>query len=151
MSAPLLAQVRGHVFVDAAVVAVSFPSLLSAYSLAFGNVRTSVQSIDLPALTTLSGGGGPAAGTFRLPRPRNLVSLSLPSLESTSGSFSITEGNLLASIDLPSLTSVGPSFTVSDNPVLPTCQAQAVLDQLVANGWTGTVDISGNDDSGTCP
>lgn len=44
----------------------------------------------------------------------------------------------------------GSSLVIADNPELPTCQAQALRDRFVEFGWTGSADISGNDDAGLC-
>ncbi len=39
----------------------------------------------------------------------------------------------------------------TNNPALPTCAAEALRDRLIANGFTGTATISGNDDTAVCP
>jgi hypothetical protein len=35
---------------------------------------------------------------------------------------------------------------IQDNPLLPTAEAEALRDRLIANGWTGEAFISGNGD-----
>jgi hypothetical protein len=35
---------------------------------------------------------------------------------------------------------------IQDNPLLPTSEAEALRDRLIANGWTGQAFISGNGD-----
>jgi hypothetical protein len=42
----------------------------------------------------------------------------------------------------------GDYFRISDNPRFPTCEAEAVANQLV--GFSGNIVISGNDDTATC-
>ena len=68
------------------------------------------------------------------------------------GTLNITYNSQLTSITgLSSLGYLGgDSLRVSSNPLLPTCQAEQLADQLEAVGWSGTTDFSGNDDSATC-
>ncbi len=47
------------------------------------------------------------------------------------------------------LTSLGPLLRIQDNPLMPTCEAEAVRARLVAAGWSEEVSISGN--NATCP
>jgi hypothetical protein len=39
---------------------------------------------------------------------------------------------------------------IINNVGLPTCEAENLLNQLLAEGWTGTATIEGNDDGGVC-
>lgn len=48
------------------------------------------------------------------------------------------------------LTTLDGNLSVVMNPVLPTCAAEELEQQLIDNGWTGTSDIWGNDDLGSC-
>jgi hypothetical protein len=48
-----------------------------------------------------------------------------------------------------SLTSAG-SLVITSDPLLPTCQANAILARLKAHGFKGTATITG-DGTGTCP
>ncbi len=59
-------------------------------------------------------------------------------------------GNVdLENIDgLSNLQTVGGNVTIENNPNLPTCAAEALVEQLV--DFTGNVYISGNDDFVTC-
>jgi hypothetical protein len=50
---------------------------------------------------------------------------------------------------LESLTTILLGLSVVENPLLPTCEAEGLLDQLV--DFTGTVEIRENDAAGTCP
>ncbi len=50
------------------------------------------------------------------------------------------------------LRDVGMGMHIRENPRLPTCEAQAIWDQLTEAGWDGQEQsaIAGNDDGGTC-
>lgn len=65
------------------------------------------------------------------------------------GDFDVSYNAALTSLSFPELTNVDGNFLVSTNVMLPTCQAQAVLDQLVGVGMT--TEITANNDAGTCP
>ena len=41
-------------------------------------------------------------------------------------------------------------FLVKHNISLPTCQAEEIAEQLIAEGYQGTVEIGGNDDEAEC-
>jgi len=59
--------------------------------------------------------------------------------------------NLRTILDLQKLRFLsGYSYTVAQNPELPTCEAEQLAQRLVDNGFTGTVEIYGNDDAATC-
>lgn len=45
----------------------------------------------------------------------------------------------------------GTSLTIKNNGGFPSCWATWLRDRLVANGWSGTEDITGNNGSGACP
>ena len=64
----------------------------------------------------------------------------------------IAHNDTLASVgELSSLNEVTGDFEISGNTVLPTCAAEALRDQVLAGGGIGgNVDISLNDDGGTC-
>jgi hypothetical protein len=44
----------------------------------------------------------------------------------------------------------GWDLKINDNPLLPTCEAERLVQQLQAAGWTGTPLIENNNDSATC-
>ena len=68
------------------------------------------------------------------------------------GNLSICDHRSLTKLGMSSLSSVGLDFRIQDNSILPTCEAEALRDQVQnAGGIGGTVTISGNDDTGTCP
>jgi hypothetical protein len=176
-SAPALTEVDGNIFAEADATSISLPALTTAYSFSAGRKRTWVVNLDLSSLTFLGGGGGDLRGLFLLRNPKNLVALSLPSLRTMEGSFivygrrlnhdlqtiaapllesiagSLTINSLesLTSLDFFSITSVGPSLSIAHNSALPECYATEIRDQLLANGWSGAIDTSGNDPDGTCP
>jgi hypothetical protein len=121
------------------------PSLTSCRSINAGN---DVTTLDLPALTTVAG-VGPGHGVILI-RFSGLTTLSMPSLQQTDGKVVIEKNLQLTSLSFPQLLSIGPLLRIRVNPALPTCYATNLADQLVANGWVGTVDISGNG-TGSCP
>jgi hypothetical protein len=66
---------------------------------------------------------------------------------SIQGNAALTDMNALGNIT----GLVGP-YHVRDNPVLPTCQAQNILDHLKTyHEYSGGSQITGNDDTATCP
>lgn len=74
----------------------------------------------------------------------------MPNIVSVGGNFCFQFNERLAGLGFTSLTTVGgDSFEILANAMLPTCVADNLQAQLV--GFTGSVDISGNDDDGTCP
>ena len=80
-----------------------------------------------PALSSLSGLGG---------------------FESV-GNLSVWRNDALTDLDgLSGLTSVEVALGISENPNLPTCEAEDFLTQL--DSLPDNVNISGNDDTGTC-
>lgn len=134
------------VFPSADLQELSLPGLLSVgrdvnMSGSFGGGFPVLQTLDIDLLQTV---GRDVSITF-LALPQDL---SIPSLQST-GSLTIGEFPLLRTIDLPALQAVPNGFTIGDNPLLPTCQAQAILDQLTTAPLS--FDISGNNAAGACP
>lgn len=65
-------------------------------------------------------------------------------------SLSIRSNAALMELGLDALSMVG-DLSITDNPNLPECQAVALKDRLSATGALGSVTISGNDPTGTCP
>jgi hypothetical protein len=102
-------------------------------------------TLGVPQLMTV-GSGFSVSGTV-------LTTLSVPQLTTAgSGHFRVENNATLTNLSLPVLTTVGGppnggNFYVTANSMLPTCQAQAVRNQLVS--VTGSTQISGN--LGTCP
>jgi len=105
-------------------------------------------SVELPLLTRIDGfltvWGNPV-----------LTRVTLPMLASVGSRLDVSSNPALTSLDLPALKSVNEradpavyDLIIRDN-ALPICQANAIRDQLLANGFRGTVSISGN--GGTCP
>ena len=76
----------------------------------------------------------------------------LRSLTTVGGDLLILSNDSLSSIealsDLETVT--GESIIITSNPMLPTCQAQALADRLTSAGFDGTVIIAHNDDTATC-
>lgn len=74
--------------------------------------------------------------------------LSFPGIQSLD-SLAISSNADLTALNFPSLTNVTTQFAIQSNPLLPTCQAQNLRDQLDIPPTT--IIISGNNDAGTCP
>ncbi len=131
-------------------------------------------NIDLPNLTTIGGElhiygeltnlGGLSnlisVGSLHIQDNPNLTSLdglesleTLTSQSSTTGkSLSITDNATLTNLagleDIELLSAGG--LEVTWNTTLPQCEATTIRDQLLATGWDGSVDISNNNELGTC-
>jgi hypothetical protein len=56
----------------------------------------------------------------------------------------------LSSLTAPALATVEADFRIIYNPALPTCQAQALLQQLTSFAGMPLPMIHDNDDAGTC-
>ncbi len=104
---------------------------------------------DLNHLTTLIEIGG------------NLVISANDSLESLEGSDSLLfiGGDLRITLnselmDIEGLDKLlvldGDLLEISNNIVFPACEADDLIDRILLTGFTGTIDIHGNDDTATC-
>lgn len=93
---------------------------------------TGLTQLSAPLLTSL-GGSEPGGG--------NGTRVSF-------GGLIIADNPSLASALLPGLTAAYLDFRVTNNPMLPTCDAQALASQLTTSP-VGSVTIEGN--AGTCP
>lgn len=92
--------------------------------------------------------------------PGGLVITSNDALTDLSGLGNVTAiGDVLAIQNNAALVDISALISLRDldgdllieaNPSLPTCAAEALRDQLVAEGFAGSVSISGNDDTGVC-
>jgi hypothetical protein len=142
VSAPVLTNVSGTVrFRSGAPI--FLPALQSA-----GAISGGTGTVDLPALTQVGAEGGPGSVIITY---SGATSISMPLLESITGDFSIVRQTALTSLDFSSLTSVGPELEISRNRELPNCYAANLVDQLVANGWSGTATVYDNNGTGSCP
>lgn len=106
-------------------------------------------SIELPILARIDGS---------LSVWGNLLAthVAMPKLTKVGGRVDISYNDALTSLELPALATVNEhavstvwDLSISDNPLLPTCQANAIRDQLLAKGFDGSIGISGN--LGACP
>lgn len=79
-----------------------------------------------------------------------LEGVDMPALRSVETEVRVADNGALRVLRLPALVTVG-GLLVERNPSLPTCAAEALRDQVVAGGFTGTAFVSGNDDDGICP
>jgi hypothetical protein len=97
----------------------------------------------LPALSTLAAPQLRIIDDLQI-QESAVVLLAFPALEEVN-TLAIYENPLLEDIAFPVLTeAVG--LTIVDNPGLPTCQADA----LVTQSGASSIQISGNDDGGSC-
>lgn len=87
----------------------------------------------------------------------HITSLSkLVCLQTIEGALAISYLDHLESLEgLENLTSVdqghfGWDLKITDNPLLPTCEAEQLVQQLQAAGWNGTPLIENNNDAATC-
>ena len=139
-----------HEILDAtssSLSSISLPALASAGGLRI--LAANLTSLELPSLASVAptpvGGNGSV-----VVRATNVALLAMPSLSAIANELLIIDNDFLTDIDFPVLTALGPLLRISQNPLLPTCQAIALRDQLIAAGWTGTASIGGNG-SGPCP
>ncbi|GAB4570092.1 MAG: hypothetical protein Tsb0020_24650 [Haliangiales bacterium] len=106
------------------------------------------------ALTSIAGLTTLATIDGRLRIEQNLLLTNiagLAALRTIGGDLSVVANTALVSIEsLLGLTELGGDLSVTANTSLPTCQADALLAQVTANGFDGTAIISGNDDAGVC-
>jgi hypothetical protein len=61
----------------------------------------------------------------------------------------IAKNPVLATLEMPVLKTLIGDIAVNDNPMLPSCQIDALVAQI--EGPAVPVGASGNDDSATCP
>jgi len=154
VDAPALSRINGNLVLDGAL---SAPSLSAITGDVYAN-----HSIDLPGLVTVTGqlrlqvqtgtqvfpSLTTVTGLLRVAQSQ-AVELRAP-LATSIGTLSISDNPALQDIDFASLGSDLGALAIRRNPQLPTCQAIALRDQLIAAGWTGSAAISGNGD-GSCP
>ena len=77
-----------------------------------------------------------------------LTTLDPPALASIGGDLISSNG---ADHARPAGAASTAATSTSGLTNLPTCAAEAIRDQLLALGFTGFVEIYGNNDAGTCP
>lgn len=146
----LPALTGGEVVVaGSALESLSLPALESPWHLEVSS-NAVLRRIEVPALAALWD-----LGDLTISDNAALARLDMPALVTVS-SLTVRGNAVLASMHLPALTTVKPNLSwveatvdIQDNPVLPQCQAEALLARLV--GFTGTARISGNDTAATCP
>ena len=99
----------------------------------------------------LSGLSGAVAGDLLVLRNRSLTDLEgLRNLTSVGGLSVVSNPALESLHGLATLASAGRSFSVVDNVVLPTCEAEWLLDQVGGPNIGLDATISGNDDTRAC-
>ena len=59
----------------------------------------------------------------------------------------LQNSNLNSLAGLDNLESIEGDLIVSNDDVLPTCEAQDLAGRMIANGFSGTINIYGNDET----
>ena len=136
-----LSLIGGHLnlFHNQALVHLgSFSALNTVHgdlSLAF---NTSLTSIEFPQLSVVS-------GSFEASHNAEVAQLLLSDLVSIGGYLHVRNLERLTSLQMPQLTSIGSDLLISQNELLPTAQAEALRDQVLAGtGIGGTITIEYN-------
>ena len=136
-----------------ALTSIALPALTEAGAFAVANDPL-LTALQLPAVTAID-------GPLVIESNQTLASIALPSLHAAATSVGLVapgpgvaiESNpVLASVTAPAWTVYGASgqafaFAIADDPLLPTCAATALAQQV---GATNT-DLSGDDTAATCP
>jgi hypothetical protein len=141
LNLPNLATANGMtLFVDK-LTSLSLPKLVSILNELDFEVlgNTPLTSLSLPELATVT--------DFTVRGTLLLTDLALPKLATVDG-FRVDENAALTSLTAPALATVQTNFRVVANPMLPTCQVQALLQQLT--NFSGMTYIDGNNDAGIC-
>jgi hypothetical protein len=149
LSAGSLTTVGGMIEVYSGTTSISLPALTTIDG--FYSDTAGLMSLDLPSLTSTVGATSARYnGDFRL-QDSAVTQLDLSSLQSVADELRIENNDSLTVLGAPALTSLGPLLRIVGNAILPNCYATNIRDQLLASGWTGTTQISGNNGTGTCP
>jgi hypothetical protein len=125
---------------------------LSGYAIVTGHLTVEGDIETLDGLECLSQIGGDLTvwQTTSLPDVDGLTSMFYVGGDLSIGMF-FAGNEILGDLDgLVHLTTLDGDLNVQMNPLLPTCAAEELEQQLIDNGWTGTSSIWGNDDLGTC-
>ncbi len=170
---PALVSVERDVIIQTPATETSPPLAIELPTLQ--TVGRDMQLRDLPALSvadfssleivagflTMSTVSGPSVLRFpslamvgrdlNLDNLTGVTRLEFPALTTIVESLIVIRMDDLATLAFDALASLGGALDIEDNIVLPTCEAEALRDQLVAAGFDGAVFISGNDDAGVCP
>ncbi len=159
---PALVEVGSSLWIhpSSGLTTLSFPVLQSVGGTLRAEFVTEVRQLSLPALDTLGGAlelsyVGLQDG-LDLPLLKSLGGFEIDHVRATTlagfapasiaGDLVISTNLFLADItSLDSLLSVGGDLTIVWNSNLPTGQATSLADRLQGSGFTGTVDIQGND------
>jgi hypothetical protein len=160
---PSLAKIGKELTIDGnpALTTFSLPVLESAQTLLVTN-NAKLNDYDLAALTKVDYLGVQGDDTlmmFELPKLKSvstfvinlndaLTTIRFGSLTIISGDgFIILKNPMLATLDLPMLKTLIGDIAINNNPMLSTCQIDALVRQLDSKI---TVESIGNDDSATC-
>ncbi len=102
------------------------------------SLDASLVSVSLPALVSIGPGG------LEFWNNVAMTQFSMPALTTIEGGLQFNEHAVLSSFDLGALVSVGTARCLCDNPQLPSAAVQALVDQLTAQGFSGTFNTAGN-------
>jgi hypothetical protein len=143
LSLPNLIKINGDLIIDlpfdSAIDYLDLPSLLEISQKLSTSIGTPLETLDFPSLVGL--------GFLEVSFNVNLKSISIENATELQ-SIAIESSFALSDIRLSSLQ-VCDSVRIQSNPVLPACQVQNLLDQLVTP--PSLVQVSGNDNTGVCP
>jgi hypothetical protein len=100
----------------------------------------------MSALIELTGFGAleSITGDLIVSSNSSLERVALAALASVGGNLAIQNNPVLNDLRLPELSFLGGSLTITGNPGLPTCQAQALVDELRAHGYGFTATVVDN-------
>jgi len=147
---------------DGELTTFSLPVLESSETVLITN-NPKLADFSLPALTRVEHLGvqaNDALTTCALPRLQSvgifvvnqnpaLTAIAFDSLTRVSGDgFIVLQNPVLETLHIPLLKTISGDIFVNGNPMLPSCQVQAILAQLDTPVPTETI---GDDDSATCP
>jgi cysteine-rich repeat protein len=138
---------------NAALETIAFPSVRTVESTVQIRRNASLRSVSFPALEEVwvASDAYPSAGYgITVEDNDELTTTAFPSLISVSSLFAVVGNAALSSLAAPSLFEIRampqygqPTLWIEDNPQLPLCHAAEIVEQLLASGFVGTIDISG--------
>lgn len=151
VSLPLVASSSLLVRNNLMLTMLSAPKLKGATYLSVIH-NSSLKSLALPALATADNAldifFNDALETVNLPALASVgLEAEAPASSEVVAGLRVASNASLTSVTAPGLTKVANGFEISGNTKLPTCQAQAILDQVTLTD--ATPKIEGN--MGTCP
>ncbi|MCA9562673.1 MAG: hypothetical protein KC561_04245, partial [Myxococcales bacterium] len=149
---PALTRVRGNLSVGSTTSGTDHNEALESLQLgALTRVDGTFQLATNPQLETVTIGSLEYVGGLFVVDNDSLASFSAASLAEIDENLRVADNQVLADLSVPALLTVGENFRVTANPTLPQCRVQALFGRVAAQGFTGTVEMTGNDEAATCP